>query len=173
MNIHVTDYVDVEKRASELGYNVPTGLAILPRNFDTANSPDELIHESTTPTIRSLLRQAGIQETRLEKEGDKFPLSARKSWEWVSPIIYISQWMLTNVALPVTISMISSYLYDITKGHRYDAEVTLEFAIETIEKTKRGEKREYKRITIKGSPEELKAFDAKTLKQLTENSEKK
>src|SRR5215470_2977934 len=136
MNIQVTDYVDVEERASELRCNAPTGLAILPLNFDAADSYDELIHENTTPTIRTLLRQAGVQETRLEQNGDKIPLSARKSWEWVGPIIYISQWMLSNVALPVTINMISSYLYDITKGHHDDAVATLEFVIETIETTK-------------------------------------
>lgn len=172
MNIQVNDYIDVEERASALGCNIPTGLAILPRNFDTANSLHELIHENTAPTIRSLLRQGGVQETRLEKEDDKFPLSARRSWEWVGPIIYISQWMLTNVALPVTISLISSYLYDITKGHHHDAEVTIEYVVETIETTKRGEQREYKRITIKGSAQELKESDADILKQLTEKSKK-
>jgi hypothetical protein len=172
VDIQVSDYIDVEKRVLELGCKAPTGLTILPRNFDTASSLDELVHEGTTPTIRSLLRQAGIQEIRLEEEGDKIPHTAKESWEWVGPIIYISQWMLTNAALPVTINMISNYLYDITKGHHHDAEVTFEYVVETIEKTKRGEKREYKRITIKGSSEELKAFDANTLKQLTENSEK-
>src|SRR2546421_10768809 len=117
VDIQVSDYVDVEKRALELGYKAPTGLTILPRNFDTATSPDELIHEGTTPTIRSLLRQAGIQVTRLEKEGEKIPHSARESWEWAAPILYISQWMLTNTALPTTISLISNYIYDIAKEH--------------------------------------------------------
>ena len=66
--------------------------------------------------------------------------------------------------------MISNYLYDVARGHRHDAEVTFEYVVETVEKTKHGEKREFKRITIKGSPEELKEFDANRLKQLTEKS---
>src|SRR5258706_10388429 len=142
MNIQVRDYVDVEERALALGCNTPTGLTMLPRNFNTANSLDELIHENTPPTIRSLLRQGGVQETRLEKEGEKFPLSARKSWEWVGPIIYIGQWMLTNAALPMTITLISSSLYEITMGYHHDAEVTLAFVVGTIETTKRGKKLE-------------------------------
>ncbi|HEY4032653.1 MAG TPA: hypothetical protein VGL94_01655 [Ktedonobacteraceae bacterium] len=170
--IQVSGYVDVEKRALELGYEAPTGLTILPRNFDTAKSSDELIHEGTTSVVRSLLQQAGVQEAKLEKEGEKFPHSIRESWEWIGPLIFVSQWILTNATIPVTINMISSYLYDIAKGHRHDAEVTLEFVEETVEKTKRGEKREYKRIAIKGSPGDLKAIDAKMLKQLMERSDK-
>ncbi len=172
MQTQLSDYVDVEKRALELGCNVPSGLAILPTNFDAATSYDELIHESTTPTIRSLWRQAGISETRIEKEGSKLPQRSKKSWEWVSPLIFVSQWMLTNAALPITINIISTHLSDILKGHRNDADVTLEFVVETIEQTKRGERREYKRVSIKGSPKEIEAFDVKKLKQLTEKANK-
>jgi hypothetical protein len=39
---------------------IPTSLALLPINFDTANSKDELVHEDTVLTIRKLWRQAGI-----------------------------------------------------------------------------------------------------------------
>jgi hypothetical protein len=95
MDIQITDYIDVEKRALDLGLNVPSGIAILPRNFDTAESADELIHESTAPTIRVLWRQAGVAETRLEKEGMKIPQGSRKSWEWVGPIIFIRGRFLT------------------------------------------------------------------------------
>jgi hypothetical protein len=168
MEVQVSDYIDVEQKALELGYTVPTGLAILPRNFDTATSPSELVHEETTSTIRTLLRQGGIQETRLEKEDEKFPYSAKKSWEWVGPIIFVSQWMLNNAVLPITISLISSYLYDVTKGHRDDSTVTIEYVVETTEKTKHGEKREYKRITVNASPKEMKEFSADTLKKLVE-----
>jgi len=172
MEIQVSDYIDVETKALELGYTPPTGLAILPRNFATAMSSSELVYEETTPTIRTLLRQGGIQETRLEKEGDKVLYTAQKSWEWIGPIIFVSQWMLSNATLPVTINLISSYIYDITKGHHHDAEVTVEYVVETVEKTKHREKRESKRITIKGSPKEIKEFSAEKLKQLVEKSDK-
>jgi hypothetical protein len=172
MNIQASNYIDVEEKATELGLNIPTGLAILPRNFDTAEATDELIHESTAPTIRSLWRQEGVAETRLEKEGMKIPQGSRKSWEWVGPIIYISQSMLTNAAIPITINMISSYLYDLWKGHHHDAEVTVEFVVERTHNSKQGKTREYKRITFKGSPKEWEKFNADTLKEITEQSSK-
>jgi hypothetical protein len=168
MEVQVSDYIDVEKKALELGYAAPTGLTILPKNFATAASANELIHEGTTATVRTLLRQAGIQETRLEKEGEKFPSTRQEFWEWIGPIIFVSQWMLTNAVLPITLGVISSYIYDITKGHHHDAEVTVDYVVETTEKTKHGEKRTYKRITIKGSPQEIKEVTADTLKQLVE-----
>jgi|SRR5579883_1182726 len=168
MKVQVSDYIDVEAKALGLGYTAPTGLTILPRNFATAASADELVHEGTTPTVRTLLRQAGIQETRLEKEGEKFPSTRHEFWEWVGPIIFVSQTVLTNGVLPVTINVISSYIYDISKGHRHDAEVTIKFVVETTEKTKHGEKRTCKSVEIKGSPKEIKEFDAEKLKQLVE-----
>ena len=168
MEVQVSDYIDVEAKALELGCTMPEGLMILPRNFATAASSSEFIHEDTTPTIRTLLRQAHIQETRIEKEGEKIPYSVQKSWEWVGPIIFVSQWMLTNAALPVTINLISNYLYDIRKGYRDDANATIEYVVETFEKTKHSEKRIYKRITIKGSPNDIKKFGVEELKQLIE-----
>ena len=172
MEVQVSDYIDVEAKALELECAIPTGLTILPRNFATATSPSEFVHESTAPTIRALLRQAGVQETRIEKEGEKIPYSVQKSWEWIGPIIFVSQWMLTNATLPVTINLISSYLYDIRKGHSDDANATVEYVVETVEKTKHGEKRVYKRITIKGSPNDIKNLGAQELKQLAEELEK-
>ena len=172
MEVNVSDYVDVEEKAMKLGLMAPSGLTILPRNFATAASVDELVHEGTTPTVRTLLRKAGIQETRLEKEGEKLPYHKHEFWEWVGPIIFVGQWMLTNTALPITINLISSYIYDISKGHHHDAEVTVEFVVETIEKTKHGEKRTCKRVTIKGSPQEIKEFNADTLKQLVDKTNK-
>ena len=156
MKVQVVDYVDVEKKALGLGLISPKELAILPKNFDTAISVEELLNESTTPTIRSLWRQNGIVETRIEKQGTKIPLESRKSWEWVGPIIYISTWMLTNTAIPITLNLISSYLYDVLKGPQHDGEVTLDFVSEIVEKDKKSEKKQSRRLTIKCSPKELK-----------------
>lgn len=172
MEVQVSDYIDVETKVLELGCTTPVGITILPRNFATATTSSEFIHEGTTPTIRTLLRQAGVQETRIEKEGEKIPYSVQKSWEWVGPVIFVSQWMLSNAAFPIVINLISSYLYDIRKGHSDDANATVEYVVETTEKTKHGEKRVYKRITIKGSPNDIKEFGAEELKQLIEKSDK-
>lgn len=170
METKVSEYIDIEQKAVALGLNSPTGLAILPRNFDTATRAVDLIDESTTPTIRSLWRQAGVTETRLEKEGVKIPQGSKKSWEWISPLIFISQAMLNNTAVPMTLNIISNYLYDILKGHLHNAEVTLEFVVETEEQTKYSKKKLYKRLTIKGTPKELKAFGINELKELAKEA---
>jgi hypothetical protein len=80
--------------------------------------------------------------------------------------------MLTNAAIPLTINMISSYLYDLWKGH-HDAEVTFESVVECITHTKQEDRREYRRFTFKGSPNEWEALNAADkLKELSEKSSK-
>src|SRR2546425_3312229 len=56
MTIELFEYPSVTERAKELGCQVPTGIAILPRNFDTASTKSELLFESETPTVRILWR---------------------------------------------------------------------------------------------------------------------
>lgn len=166
MEIQVTEYIDVTKRAEELGFNAPTGLAILPNNFDTATSTNELIDEGTAPTIRSLWRQLGVIETRLEKAGTKLPQSAKKSADWLSPIIFVSQAMLMDAALPLTINMISNYLYDLLKGKHGKGQVAIRFVSERTEKTKNMEEKKTTLLTFTGTPQEWKDFDVDKLRQL-------
>lgn len=66
---------------------MPTSIALLPRNFETATSKEELIHEGTTPTVRALWRQNGITETPFEQSGEKFPLVSENTFEWIGPTI--------------------------------------------------------------------------------------
>ena len=44
MTVEISTYIDVKKRVTDLGLNLPDSLAILPRNFDAAMSKDELLH---------------------------------------------------------------------------------------------------------------------------------
>lgn len=170
MEMQVTEYINVAKRAEELGFNVPTRLAILPSNYDTATSSDALVDEGTAPTIRSLLRQSGVVETRLEKNGIKLPQSAKKSAEWVSPIIYISQAILADAVVPLTINIISNYLYDLFKGQLGRAQVVIRFASEqTTKTTNNEEEKKSLLVTFKGTPQEWQEFDVNKLKQLLES----
>jgi len=52
--ITVEDYVNVKEKAQELDLNIPLEIAILPLNFKTATTKEELTHALTTPTVRKL-----------------------------------------------------------------------------------------------------------------------
>lgn len=152
MNVQITDYVDVRKRALELGCNEPRELCILPRNFDTAKSRDELIHESSTPTVRVLWKQAGIQETKTEKEGEKFPQISEKQFiGWIGPTIFVGASLLSqnpNV-ISIALGVISNYLTDWFKGTVGDKRVRLDIVVEM-------EGNKYKRVHYEGNVDGLK-----------------
>ena len=116
--IRTTDYVDVAKRSEELGCNIPTGLAVLPRNFSTAASKTDLVHEDTTPTLRALWMEKGITETRLEREGEHFPYIEENSFEWVGPVILIGSAVYSQSphVISITLNVLSNYLTDFFKG---------------------------------------------------------
>ena len=148
----ISDYINVRKRAQELGCNIPTSIAILPRNFATAASKEELIHESTTPTVRVLWRQNSITETPLEQPEEKFPLAAEHSFEWIGPTIFISAMLLSQNQHLVTIALniISNYLSEWFRGIPRDNRKT---KLSIVIETKNGL---YKKIEYEGPPDGLK-----------------
>lgn len=150
--IQITDYINVKEKARELGCNIPTSLALLPRNFEIAKSKDELIHESTVPTIRVLWRQNNIDETQLEKEGEKFPLIEEKALEWAAPIIFVSSALLSQNPhlISVALNVISNYLTDWFKGIP-GSDKKAKLCI--VEQTEKGP---CKKIFYEGDPEGLK-----------------
>jgi hypothetical protein len=96
--MNVKEFVDVVEKAKELDCEVPIGIALLPRNFDTAASKGELIHESSAPTVRVLWRQAGITETPLEGKSESFlQISEHGLADWIGPTILVSAgWLSQN-----------------------------------------------------------------------------
>lgn len=150
--VKVSDYIDVKEKAKEMGCNLPTFIAILPRNFETSKSKEELIHESTTPTVRVLWRQNGITETPLERPEEKFPFVAEHAFEWIGPTVFISSMLLTQNPYLVTIALnvISNYLTEWFRGIPRDARKA---KLRIITETKRGN---YKKIEYEGPPDGLK-----------------
>lgn len=135
MATQVFEYINVKERALELGCNVPTGFALLPANFETAKCKDELIHENTVPTIRTLWRQKGISETKLEKEGIKFPYTQKNAFEWVAPTIFVSYSILSqnSYAITVALGVISNYLTEWFKSILGNKKVKLDIVVERVE----------------------------------------
>jgi hypothetical protein len=149
--IHTTDYVDVEQRATELGCRVPTEFAILPRYFATASDKDALVQEDTAPTVRILLRAAGIPETPIESEGERFPLIEENSFEWVGPTIFIGAAIFSanSHMISVALSVIANYLTDYFKGRPGEKKAKLRIVVPQP-RTKK-----YTEITYEGDIEGL------------------
>jgi hypothetical protein len=68
MTVECSDFINVEDRAKYLGCNVPSGIALLPSNFETAESKDKLVHESNASTVRVLFRNNNIYFERAKIE---------------------------------------------------------------------------------------------------------
>lgn len=126
MTIKVTDFVDVRERAQELNCNIPSDIAILPSNFATAKTIDELVYMNSAATVRKLLRQAKISESRIEKPGEKYQQLVQESDEWIGPLIYIAQIAL----IPILLGIVSNYLTDYLKGRRKNNTVKLHFILD-------------------------------------------
>lgn len=119
MDIQQEDFVDVAEKALALGCQVPTGLALLPRNFESAISREELLHESEAPTVRILWRRAGLVETPIEPEGERFPQISEESFEeWVGPTIFVSGALMSQnpAVFSLALGVIANYLTDWFKG---------------------------------------------------------
>ena len=146
MTIQQFDFVNVEDTAKALGCNIPTGIAVLPRNFETAESKSELLHESNTPTIRVLFRNNGISETPLECEGEKFLQISEKAFEaWIAPTIFVSCALFSQNPhiVSVALGVISNYLTDWFRGIPGKRNANLDIVVET-------KKKSYKRIHYEG-----------------------
>ena len=152
MSFTVTEYCDVASKAKEFELNIPSELAILPRNFDSAKSKNELYHESSTTTFRTLFRQHNIIETKLEKEQEKFPSIQENEFAFLAPVIFVSSLALTQNphALSAAINIISNYATDFFKGIPGRKKIKLDVVVE-----EQGKKR-YKKIHYEGNPEGLK-----------------
>lgn len=89
MTIQITDYSDVRERARALGLIEPAGLVFLPRNFDEAESIEEFVYEGSLPDVRLLLREAGVETTKLEPSGTSPKLVKENAFEWILPTLFI------------------------------------------------------------------------------------
>jgi len=145
MAIEVSDYPDVQERARFLGCQVPTEIAILPTNFVNATERRELTHASSAMTVRALLKEAGVKETRIEPEDVKFPSEHKKAADWIGPTIFFSAVLLSQnpQVIEVALGIVSNYLTDLFRGTLQSAKSTLDVVV----KSPKG----YKRIHYEGS----------------------
>jgi hypothetical protein len=151
MAVQVTPYVDVKQRCVELNCNIPTGLALLPRNFDTVTSKELLIYGSHVSRVRSLWQQAGIVETPIERPGDDIWAVTEKEADWIVPTILIGASFLCQNSHLVSIALgvIANYLTDLFKGNSASRTASVNLVVERMKDVRT----EYVRIQYEGGPE--------------------
>jgi hypothetical protein len=116
MGHQISEYTNVQAKAESLGCNVPTGIAILPRNFASAQTKSELYYESVAFEFRELFQKNGIRETPLEREGDRFLNLLQEGELTVSilPTLFVTTAFVSQNPHLVSLALdvISTYLTD-------------------------------------------------------------
>jgi len=145
-DIEQSDYINVIDKANSLGCSIPTDFAFLPRNFEEAVSRQELVHETLTIEIRKALREKGIKESRLEREGERYPTVLERAGDFVVPTVFISMFLSQNPeVLSIVINVISNYIYDFLKNKKSRDEITFSAVFEISQRKK------YLKIDYKGT----------------------
>jgi hypothetical protein len=133
MPIEITDYLDVGRRASDLGVKTPEGLCILPRHFASAKNVAELVHESSALDLKVLFREAGLPVTVYQPDGAKIPYLQENDITWVGPIVFFSAAAISqnpNI-VSVALSVIANYVTDLFKGSPEPGRAKLSVVVET------------------------------------------
>jgi len=147
----VEEYVDVPERAQELGCRVPSGLALLPTNFETVATKRELAHDLQGLTVRALWREAGLEESRLEEPEEQWPTAQKDAFEWLGPTIFVSASLLSEDpnAVSVALGVVANYVTDFFKGvPRGQRRASLDVVVEDPPGS-------YRRVRYRGPPEGL------------------
>ena len=134
----IHEYTDVTARAQELGCVAPTNIAILPRNFATATTRAELLHESNVTTVRTLLRKEGIALDTLEPPDERFRQAQENDFTWIGPTLLFTAAQLSQNPLLVSVSLgvIANYLTDFFRGISGRKRVTFDVVVEQTKSKK-------------------------------------
>lgn len=159
MKTTTSDFVDVPTRSAQLGCALPTGLTLLPNNFESAQPGEEFLFQGQTATVMKVLKAANITLAKFGSTARSEAFIHNKSHDWALPIIFIGYELMKQNPdlLGFVLSKIQDYALDLFKetvvGRHVKAEVVIE--------TRRG--RKYKKISYEGDPSGLKDF-AKVVK---------
>jgi hypothetical protein len=130
----VEDYIDVARRAKELQCSLPTGLAIIPLEFETGASAQDLRDASHTTTVKKFFKEGGVSFETFLPDTEHLPYVIDKHFEWLGPTLFIPLALLNDnpqivsLAIGVLSNCISDFLKGIPKRNR---NVKLKVIVET------------------------------------------
>jgi hypothetical protein len=151
MSVTEMEYIRVSDRAAEIGCHVPE-IAIMPENFSSARTHNELRVRGEGVTLRSVLESANFPL------GSFFPAAERAvfghenfvAWE-ASLFVSASLMKREPYAVAVALSIIANHLNDYFKGHA-GSKICLTLIVE------RKRDRTCRKITYEGDVIELRSL---------------
>lgn len=163
-SITISDYIDVKRKARKLRCKTPKLITVLPDNFGKVKTKEQFYYSGDSYDLIEGLKKFGIKETTLERKVDR-PTIAYMDPEWVGPIIFLTERLISKNPYLVTIvlNVISNYITDAIKIiHRKmkipKTSVQKEFLAEfnIVLETRSGD---YKKIYYKGPLEGIKKLE--------------
>ena len=154
MKTTITEYLNVGQKIADLGCQFPTGLALLPANFESAMSSADFRQVSKAATVKTLFRNAGLPHGDITDKGQRPPYIHNNSFEWVAPTVFVSAALFSENPnyVSIALSVIANYATDFFKGMTGTKTVKLEIV---VEQTKA---RTCKKLSYEGDVDGLQAL---------------
>lgn len=148
----ISDFATVADKLDELGCNFPSGIAILPVNFESASTVKELRQASEAATVKTLFRTANVPYGDIVGRNERLPYIQNNAFEWIAPTLFISAALLAEnpAGISVALSVIANYATDFFKGMTGDKNIKLDVVVE------KSNSKTCKKVSYEGPPDGLK-----------------
>ena len=150
MNYKITDLNNESDLLIRYNIDTKSNLLFIPENIWDTKDSSKFIYSETTTEIRKFFTKENCHISYLTD--DKPLLRTRKSADWFGPTIFIGYSILSSnpTLIDISISLLSSYLYDLFKGKTNNKKVEFDIVVETTKK------KDFKKITYSGNTEGIK-----------------
>lgn len=153
MKHEIKEYTELGNLLDKLKIQTDSLICFLPENlYETENSKEFIYCETTTDLNKTLKKE----NQKIDYLTDDKPLlRSRKSADWFGPTILFGFTIISQnpQLVDITMSLLSSYLYDLFKGTGGAKKVKFDVVIGTKNK------KSYKKISYEGSVEGIKELN--------------
>lgn len=153
MKHEIKEYNELGNLFEKLNIQTDSLICFLPENLYETEDSKEFIYSESTTDLNKILKKENKKINYLTN--DKPLLRSRKSADWFGPTILFGITVISQNSqlVDITISLLSSYLYDFFKGTGGTKKVKFDIVIGSKNK------KSYKRISYEGSVEGVKELN--------------
>ena len=117
--IRTKAYIDVERKAGELGLAVPDAVWIVPANFESMMSAGDAVYAADYDLVVKLLRGAGLPHSLLDSADVAYPKLVQQSFEFVAlPLLIFTKHVLEShpEIIPQVLCVLLEHFKGVSRG---------------------------------------------------------